>query len=125
MSSGQTVFIVDDDAAMRDSLRWLLESEGLSVETHATAEEFLDAYDSGRLGCLLVDVCLPGMSGLELQQELKERGIALPVIMVTGYGEAATKTRALRAGALDFIEKPLSVELLVSRIRQAIGTDNE
>lgn len=120
MSSGQTVFIVDDDPAMRDSLKWLLQSEGLSVETHATAEAFLDTYDPIRPGCLILDVRLPGISGLDLQDELRARGITLPVVIVTGYGEPATKSRALRAGALDFIEKPLSVELLLGRIRQAL-----
>ena len=120
--SGPTVFIVDDDPAMRDSLSWLLQSEGLSVATYATAEAFLDTYDPSQPGCLVLDVSLPGMSGLELQDALRARGITLPVVIVTGYGEAATKARALRAGALDFIEKPLSVELLLGRIRQAFET---
>lgn len=120
----QTVFVVDDDPAMRDSLKWLLESEGLSVETHATAEDFLDTYDPDRAGCLVVDVCLPGMNGLDLQDELNARGIRLPVVIVTGYGEAATKARALKAGALDFIEKPLSVEVLLGRIHQALEPDH-
>lgn len=120
MSSGPTVFIVDDDPAMRDSLSWLLQSEGLSVETHPTAEVFLDTYDPARPGCLVLDVRLPGMSGLDLQDELRARGITLPVVVVTGYGETSTKARALKAGALDFIEKPIKVELLLGRVRQAL-----
>jgi two-component system, LuxR family, response regulator FixJ len=126
MSSGPTVFIVDDDAAMRDSLRWLLQSEGLSVEAHASAEAFLETYDPTRPGgCLILDVRLPGISGLDLQDELRARGITLPVVIVTGYGEPATKSRALNAGALDFIEKPLNVELLLGRIRQAMEIDRK
>ena len=120
MSSGPTVAIVDDDPAMRDSLRWLLQSEGLSVETHNTAEEFLATHDFSRLGCLILDVRLPGMNGLDLQDELRARGVTVPVVIVTGYGEAATMARALKGGALDLIEKPLSVERLLGRIRQAL-----
>ena len=120
MSGGRTVFVVDDDPAMRDSLNWLLGAEGLSVETYETAEAFLGIYDPARAGCLIVDVCLPGMSGLDLQDELRARGITLPVVIVTGYGEAASRARALRAGALDFIEKPLNVEVLLDRIHEAL-----
>ncbi len=118
-----TVFVVDDDPAMRDSLRWLLESVGLAVQTFARAEEFLDIYDPASPGCLLLDVRMPGMSGLHLQDELAARHCTLPVIIITGYAEVATAVRALKTGAIDFIEKPFSDELLLERIRQAIDVD--
>ena len=123
MSFEPTVFVVDDDPAMRDSLRWLLQSEGLAVQTYVSAKEFLDAYDPGTPGCLVLDVCLPGMNGLALQGELKARRIPLPTIIITGYGDARTAERALKAGALDFIEKPFDDQLLLDRVRHAIGAD--
>jgi len=101
-----TVFVVDDDPAMRDSLRWLLQSAGLAVDTYATAEEFLSTYDPGKPGCLVLDVRMPGMSGLNLQDELGARNIGLPVIIITGYAAVPTAVRAMRSGAIDFIEKP-------------------
>lgn len=118
-----TVFVVDDDAAMRDSLRWLFGSVGLAVETFATAEEFLNACDPSRPGCLLLDVRMPGMSGLNLQDELAARHFTLPIIIITGFAEVATAVRALKTGAIDFIQKPFSDELLLERIRQAIDAD--
>ena len=123
MPSEPTVFVVDDDPAMRDSLRWLLQSEGLAVRTYVTAKEFLDAYSPGTRGCLVLDVCLPGMSGLALQHELNARHIPLPTIIITGYGDARTAKRALKAGALDFLEKPFDDQRLLDRVRQAIDTD--
>jgi two-component system response regulator FixJ len=123
MRSEPTVFVVDDDPAMRDSLRWLLQSEGLAVRTYVTAKEFLDAYSPEAPGCLVLDVCLPGMGGLALQHELKARQIPLPTIIITGYGDARTAERALKAGALDFIEKPFDDQLLLDRVRQAIDAD--
>jgi len=118
-----TVFVVDDDAAMRDSLRWLLQSIGLAVETYASAEEFLGRYDADQPGCLVLDVRMPGMSGLTLQETLVARGITLPVIVITGYGEVPTAVRALKAGALDFIEKPFNDDVLLERVRQALDKD--
>lgn len=118
-----TVFVVDDDAAMRDSLRWLLQSVNFPVETYASAEEFLAAYDVARPGCLVLDVRMPGMSGLTLQETLAARGMTLPVIMITGYGEVPTAVRALKGGALDFIEKPFNDEILLERVRQALERD--
>ena len=120
MSADPTVFVVDDDPAMRQSLRWLLQSVGLAVETYATAEAFLAAVDGARPGCLVLDVRMPGMSGLHLQDELKHRGILLPIIVVTGYAEVPTAVRALKTGAIDFIEKPFSDQLLVESVRHAI-----
>jgi len=118
-----TVFVVDDDQAMRHSLRWLLQSVGLPVETYATAEEFLAGYSPDRPGCLVLDIRMPGMGGLQLQDELKTRAIRLPIIVITGHAEVPTAVRALKAGAVDFLEKPFSDQLLVDRVRQAIAAD--
>ena len=123
MPSEPTVFVVDDDPAMRDSLRWLLQSVGLAVETYAAADEFLRVYDPTHPGCLVRDVRMPGLSGLGLQDELAARQIALPVIIITGYAEVPTAVRALKTGAIDFLEKPFNDELLLERVRQAIEAD--
>jgi two-component system response regulator FixJ len=125
MPPDPTVFVVDDDPAMRDSLRWLLQSVGLPVQTYAAAEDFLEHYDATWPGCLVLDVRMPGMSGLKLQDVLAARHIQLPVIVVTGYAEVPTAVRALKTGAIDFIEKPFSDELLLDRIRQAIEADRQ
>jgi FixJ family two-component response regulator len=117
------VFVVDDDPAMRDSLRWLIESTGLRVETYGDARTFLEAVGPDRPGCLVLDVRMPGMSGLDLQAELARRGIGLPTIVVTGHAEVPLAVRALKAGALDFIEKPFSDQLLLDRVRQGIEID--
>lgn len=118
-----TVFVVDDDPAMRASLRWLLESVGHSVVTCSNAREFLDQYRTEQPGCLLLDVRMPGMSGLDLQEELTLRRIVLPIVIITGYAEVPIAVRAMKAGALDFIEKPFSDEALLERIRKAIVLD--
>ncbi len=125
MTAEPTVFVVDDDPAMRQSLRWLLQSVGLAVETYGTAEAFLATVDRARPGCLVLDVRMPGMSGLHLQEELKNRGILLPIIVVTGYAEVPTAVRALKTGAIDFIEKPFSDQHLVESVRHAIALDQE
>ena len=125
MPPDPTVFVVDDDPAMRDSLCWLLQSVDLHVETYPSADAFLAAYDPGRPGCLVLDVRMPGMSGLNLQDELRTRHIRLPIIMLSGHAEVPTAVRALKAGAIDFMEKPFSDELLLDRIRQAIDLDRE
>jgi two-component system, LuxR family, response regulator FixJ len=119
------VFVVDDDPATRDSLRWLLQSVGLPVQTLATAEEFLSAYEAGQPGCLVLDVRMPGMSGLNLQETLVARDITLPVIIITGYAEVPTAVRALKTGAIDFIEKPFNDDVLLDRVRQAIEVDRQ
>ena len=118
-----TVFIVDDDASTRDSLRWLIESVGLSCETFASATEFLGAFDASRPGCLVLDVRMPGMSGLELQEELVARGEQLPAIMITGYADVPMAVRAMKAEVLEFIEKPFSEQVLLDRIHHAIKED--
>ncbi len=119
------VFIVDDDEALRDSLRWLLESVRLKVETHDSANSFLQSYYPGQSGCLLLDVRMPGMSGLELQEQLESRDVRLPVVIMTGHGDVAMAVRALKAGAMDFIEKPFDDELLLASIQRALLLDVE
>lgn len=118
-----TVFIVDDDPAIRKSLRWLIESVGLDVEAFASAQEFLAAYTADRPGCLVLDVRMRGMSGLELQDVLRERGCTIPVIIVTGYGDVPMAVRAMKAGAVYFIEKPVSDQVLLEQIERAIIED--
>jgi RNA polymerase sigma factor (sigma-70 family) len=125
MQPDPTVFVVDDDPAMRESLRWLIESVGLEVATFPSPQEFLHIYDAAKPGCLVLDMRMPGMSGLELQEELHERGANIPIIIITGYAEVPMAVRALKAGAVDFIEKPFSDQLLLDRIQHAIEVDRQ
>jgi two-component system response regulator FixJ len=119
MSEG-TLFIVDDDEAIRDSLRLLLESSGFGqVEPHESAREFLDRARPTPGDCLVVDVRMPGIDGLELQQALRERGVDIPVIVMTGHGDIPMAVRALKAGASDFIEKPFADDVILEAIRRA------
>jgi RNA polymerase sigma factor (sigma-70 family) len=120
-----TVFVVDDDQAMRGSLQWLIESVGMKVQTYESAQAFLDAYYPGRAGCLLLDVRMPGMSGLELQEYLVRREIRLPVIIITGHGDVSMAVKAMKAGAVDFIEKPFDDEELLNSIRNAVQHDEK
>ncbi|MEC8513476.1 MAG: response regulator FixJ [Planctomycetota bacterium] len=124
MSATPTVFIVDDDSAMRDSLSFLIGSVGRKVETYASAEEFLDAYDNERPGCIVLDVRMPGLSGLELMEKLGQDRFAPPALLITGHGDIPMAVRALKAGAFDFIEKPFSDQVLLERIQQALQQDN-
>lgn len=123
MNAQPTVFIVDDDSAMRDSLGFLIGSVGRKVETYSSAEEFLDAYDNERPGCIVLDVRMPGLSGLELMEKLGEDRFAPPVVLITGHGDIPMAVRALKAGAFDFIEKPFSDQVLLERIQQALQQD--
>ncbi len=118
-----TVFVVDDDEAMRSSLKWLIESVGLQVECHESAESFINSYYPGRSGCLLLDVRMPGMNGLELQEYLHNHEIVIPVIIITGHGDVPMSVRAMKVGATDFIEKPFDDELLLDSIRNALVLD--
>jgi FixJ family two-component response regulator len=117
------VFVVDDQQAVRDSLRWLLESIGIPVRDYPTAEAFLRDYEPAQPGCLILDVRMPGMSGLDLQEELARRGIELPTIVITAHAEVPMAVRAVKAGAVDFIQKPFSHELLLDRVKQALELD--
>lgn len=119
------VHIVDDDLSVRRSLVWLLESVQLPVRTHASASEFLSAYRPGSPGCLVLDVRMPDISGLDLQQRLHEAGITLPVIIVTGHADVPMAIRAMKCGAFDFIEKPYNDQVLLERIQAAIAHDTD
>jgi len=118
-----TVFIVDDDAPVRDGLKLLLRSVGHRVETYGSAQEFLDAYADDRPGCLVLDVRMPGMSGLDLQERLNERRAILPIIFITGHGDVPMAVEALQAGALDFLQKPFRDQELLDRIASALDKD--
>jgi FixJ family two-component response regulator len=118
-----TVFIVDDDAGVRDSLAMLLELKGFHTRTFAAADAFLAEYRPEWPGCLVLDLRMPGMSGLELQAELARRGSTLPVIIITAHGDVATTRSALKGGAVDFIEKPIDDEALVAAIAAALDRD--
>jgi len=124
----KTVFVVDDDHAMRESLKWLLESDGMNVIVFSSAEDFLSRFEfdisCGYLfdsTCLVTDVCMPGMSGLALQDVLISRNIRLPIIIITGHGNESMAMQALSKGAIDFISKPFSDEVLLNRIHSAFA----
>ncbi|MHB1084861.1 MAG: response regulator transcription factor [Thiobacillus sp.] len=121
----QTVFIVDDDEAMRDALSQLLESAGLRVEIHADGIEFLAAHTVDRPGCLLLDMAMPGMTGLEVQAALKARGLAIPIVFLTGHGDIPLAVRAVQGGAVDFLEKPIEGAALIERVKRALNLDQE
>jgi two-component system, LuxR family, response regulator FixJ len=121
--SRPTIFVVDDDAAVRDALKLLLRSVGQAVETFGSAQEFLEAYSEDRPGCLVLDIRMPGMSGLELQQRLNEKHSILPIIFITGHGDVPMAVEAMQAGAVDFIQKPFRDQDLIDRINQALEKD--
>ncbi len=119
-----TVFIVDDDEAVRDSLKMLMESVDLHAEVFASAHEFLQLFDDDRSGCLVLDIRMPGMSGLELQAVLNERHSMLPVIFITGHGDVPMAVQAIRGGAQDFIQKPFREQELLDRVQQVLAEDS-
>nr|WP_208321374.1 response regulator transcription factor [Thiohalophilus thiocyanatoxydans] len=120
MMKQATIHVVDDDQAVRESIEWLIESVGLNIRTYASANEFLENYTEDSLGCLILDVRMPGISGLDLQHILTERGIDLSVVFVTGHGDVPMAVRALKNGAVDFIEKPFNDQLLLDTIQSAV-----
>lgn len=120
-----TVYLVDDDADVLRSLELLVRSVGLPAQTFASARDFLAACPEDGSGCLVSDIRMPGMSGLDLQQALRERGNPIPVIFITGHGDVSMAVRAMRAGALDFIEKPFRDQDLLDRINQALTLSAE
>lgn len=120
-----TVYVVDDDKDMLDSLCFLIESAKLNVQGYASADAFLDAYEPDAPGCLLLDVRMPGMSGLELQQRLIDERALLPIILLTGHGNVPMSVRAMKAGAFQFLEKPCNDDELLEHIRAAIDHDAE
>ena len=121
--SGKTVIhVVDDDAAMRDSLAFLLDVNGFQPKTYESANAFLSAAATGAASCVISDIRMPGLSGVELVRALKSRGEACPVILITGHGDVALAVEAMKAGAVDFIEKPFDDAALLSAIRAALDT---
>ncbi|MBN2137520.1 MAG: response regulator transcription factor [Sedimentisphaerales bacterium] len=118
-----TVYVVDDDQAVCHSLSLLIQGVGLHVQTFNTAEDFLAAYDPDRSGCLIIDVRMPGMSGLELQHRLLDQGIGLPSIVITGHGDIPMAVDAMRTGVVDFIEKPFRDQVLLDDVQKALQLD--
>jgi FixJ family two-component response regulator len=121
--SHPVVFVVDDDESVRTSLRFLLKSVGLDNQAFPSAGDFLAAYDPVQAGCLVLDVRMPGMSGLELQQQLNLRGAIIPVIFITGHGDIPMAVEAMQHGAHDFLQKPFRDQDLIDRIQQALAKD--
>jgi two-component system response regulator FixJ len=115
------IHIIDDDEAMRDSLEYLLDAASMGARTYASADEFLTEINALDPGCVVTDVRMPGMSGLELVRVLAERGVSHPVIVITAHGDVAMAVEAMRAGAIDFLEKPFDDEALLSAIRVALS----
>jgi len=120
-----TVVLVDDDPSVRDALKWLLESVELCVDTYASATEFFKSFDPTLPGCLVLDVRMPGMSGLELQENLAAHQCGLPVIIITGHADVAMCTRAFKGGAFAFLEKPVNQQDLLEQIQKAIEQDRK
>ncbi len=120
-----TVFVVDDDDGVRDALRILLESIGIQVATFDSVQTFLDAYDLIMPGCLVLDVRLPRFSGLELQEHLSRQDVNIPIIFVSGHGNVSMAVRTMKAGAVDFLEKPFDDQMLLDSIQRAIELDRQ
>jgi two-component system response regulator FixJ len=120
-----TVFIVDDDTGVRSSIRVLLKSVGLGSTPLASAQEFLKSFDPNQPGCLILDIRMPGMSGMELQQELNLRGAIIPVIFITGHGDIPMAVEAMQHGAFDFLQKPFRDQDLIDRVQRAMARDRE
>lgn len=125
MSDDQTVFIVDDDEGVRDGLSLLLATIGQSCELYESAQDFLDAYDDDKRGCLVLDIRMPRMTGLDLQKKLLEMESSLPIIFITGHGDIPMAVEAMRRGALDFIRKPFREHELLERINEALNLDED
>lgn len=118
--SPATIYIVDDDEAVRESLSWLISSTGHKAKAFASADHFLESFDSSRQGCVLMDVRMPGMNGMELQQRLAEKPNCLPVIIITGHGDVQMAVRAMKQGAFDFIEKPFNDQVMLDLVQKAL-----
>jgi two-component system response regulator FixJ len=118
-----TVFLVDDDDAVRDALGLLLDSVGLRTASFPSAAAFLDQYDPRRPGCLVLDIRMPAMNGMELQTALAEKSVNIPIIFLSGHGNVSMSAKAFRSGAVDFLEKPFDENILLERIHEAIRLD--
>ncbi len=125
MSDEQTVFIVDDDAAVRESLALLLEASGFTIAQYETGNAFLEALNADSTGCLIIDVRMPGLSGLEVQKRLVDRNATLPVIIMTGHGDLPMAVKAMKAGAVDFLEKPFDLAGLTESVTNALNKSAE
>lgn len=119
------VFIVDDDSGVRSSIRVLLKSIGIPATSMASAQEFLAGFDPAQPGCLVLDIRMPGMSGMELQQQLNLRGATIPVIFITGHGDVPMAVEAMQHGAFDFLQKPFRDQDLIDRVQKALARDRE
>lgn len=122
-NDAQTVFVIDDDVDVRDSLKWLLESVGLNVQTYENALTFFDDFDKRRSGCIVMDVRMPGLSGINAQKKLPEHEIELPVIMISAHGNVDMAVTALTQGAMTFIEKPFDDQVLIDHVHNALEKD--
>lgn len=125
MTNKQTVFIIDDDEGIRNGLAMLLESIGQESRSFASGNAFLDAYDEKMTGCLVLDIRMPKMSGLEVQRKLKLRNCIIPIIFITGHGDIPMAVEAMRLGAIDFIRKPFNEQDLIDRINEALELDEK
>lgn len=125
MTENSTIFVVDDDPGALESLRWMLEQADYPVKAFRSSQEFLDSYRPGEPGCLVLDVRMPGMDGLTLQQTLRDRKIGLPIVFMTAYGDVPTCARAFRGGATDFLEKPVNDKVLLEHIEKLIAQEKE
>lgn len=123
MITASTTYIIDDDHMARESLKWLIESAGLAVQVFDHGLDFLEQVDTSMSGCVLLDVRMPDINGMELYSKLKQRDIRMPVIIVTGHADVAMAVRAMKAGAFDFIEKPYNDALMLERVQSAITED--
>jgi FixJ family two-component response regulator len=119
------VYVVDDDKLARESLEWLIESVGLPVKVYESGQKFLNDYKKGLAGCLVLDVRMPDINGMDLHAKLKQDGCTLPVIIMTGHADVAMAVRAMKAGVYDFIEKPYNDSLMLERIQSAIAFDQD
>ncbi len=125
MSDELTVFIVDDDEPVRDAIGMLLDTVDISYRGYSDAQAFLEEFDSAQTGCLVLDIRMPGMSGLELQEQLIEMKASIPIVFITGHGDIPMAVEAMRRGAVDFIRKPFRDQELLDRIQEALSVDDE
>jgi FixJ family two-component response regulator len=120
-----TIFVIDDDASMRRALTYLLQSAGYNVETHSSAEEFLSREHYDGVGCIILDVQMPGLGGMDLQERLMRSDYRMPIIFLTGHGELSMGVQAMKKGAIDFLSKPCDDEQLLEAVRRAIEKDRQ